>query len=254
MQKWSLEPLTVDPEVQGGFVPVTEWSTPAEPSNTSFRPEAGFADPASLLAALSREERAQVMELVDQDIRTEYEARAQQAQAEQIQAEAQRQATLTEALDQWRDQFSVALRQEIDDALSTLARRTVDIAVLMAEKLVRREVVADTGVLVRALETVLFKTEAGSSMQVTAHPDDATWLRDNPELCSRLRITEVKDDRRLARGGALVSTDSGEWDATIERQLAVLAETFEEAFLLPAEADPVLNAAPDDPTPEVDDA
>jgi len=249
MQKWCPEPLTVDPEIQGGFVPLSDWSTDAAPTDSSFRPEAGFSDPSSLLAALSRAERAQIMELLEQDIRAEYEQRYAQELAERQQAEETRLAEAAADCSRWRSEFSGGVRTEVEDALSTLARRTVDIAVLMAEKLVRREVTTDEDVLVRALETVLYKAEAGSSLKVTAHPDDAAWLNQNDELRQRLRIVDVKEDRRLQRGGALVKSDEHEWDATIERQLSVLAETFEEAFLLPADADP----APE-PQPEDDDA
>jgi len=255
MQKWCPEPLTIDPDIQGGFVPLSDRSDAAEASNLAFRPEAGFAEPAHLLAALSRDERTQIIELVAQDIRREYEDRAQAESAALNAAETQRVAQAVADCARWRTEFSEGIRHEVEDALSTLARHTVDIAVIMAEKLVRREIETDRDVLVRALETVLYKVEAGSSMQVTAHPEDAAWLREHADLRERLRVTEVKEDRRLERGGALVKSNDSEWDATIERQLSVLGETFEEAFLLPAESETENDC--DDPTgpvPEDHDA
>lgn len=233
MQKWCPEPLTVDPG-RGAFVPLSEWHDDApDAPERGFRPEAGFADVASLLASLSRDEREQVMKLVEVDMRREYEQKHQADEDARKQATAQRLATLEDVNARWRDQFAGEVRREVEDALSTLAARTVEMARLMAEKVVRREVASDPQVLVRALETVLYKIEAGCSLQVTVHPDDAAWLVDHPELRDRLRITEVKDDRRLERGGALVRTRDEEWDVTVERQLSVLTETLEEALSLP---------------------
>ena len=209
-----------------------------EPSESvrGFRPEAGFADAAGLLASLSREERAQVVTLVENDLRREYERRHQEEAAAREAAAAERQAAEAVQRARWQDEFAGGVRREVEAALATLAQHTAAIARLMAEKLVRREVAADPEVLLRTLETVLFKVEAGCSLRVTVHPDDAEWLRQQAEACARLRITEVKDDRRLEPGGALVKADDQEWDASIERQLDVLAESLTEALALPAPA------------------
>lgn len=242
MQKWCPEPLTVEPG-GGAFVPLSEWHDDAPTAqDRGFRPEAGFSDGASLLASLSRDERAQVVKLVEVDMRREFEQKHVAAEESRNQATAQRLATLEDVNARWRDQLADEVRREVEAALDTLAARTVEMARLMAEKLVRREVAADPEVLVRALETVLYKVEAGVSLQVTVHPDDAAWLKDHPELRDRLRIAEVKDDRRLQRGGALVRTRDEEWDVTVERQLSVLGEALDEALSLPAD----LPDAPED--------
>jgi flagellar biosynthesis/type III secretory pathway protein FliH len=225
----------VDHAQGGAFIPLSGSAT-AESSEPvrGFRPEAGFADAAGLLSSLSRDERAQVVTLVENDLRREYEQRCQEESAAREAALAERQAAETAQRARWQEEFAGGVRREVEAALASLAQHTAAIARLMAEKLVRREVAADPEVLLRALETVLFKVEAGCSLQVTVHPDDAAWLRQQTEACARLRIAEIKDDRRLDPGGALVKADGHEWDATIERQLDVLAETLAEALALPA--------------------
>ncbi|MEZ4388762.1 MAG: FliH/SctL family protein [Candidatus Krumholzibacteriia bacterium] len=215
-------------------------------TNVQFRPEAGFADARGLLAALSRDERAEIMALVEQDLRKEYEQKAQDAAAAHAAAEAARLAAEADACSRWREEFGGGIRREIEASLATLAAQTTAIAVLMAEKLVRREVTVDRGVLERALATVLYKVEAGCVLQVTAHPDDAAWLLDHPELRDQLRVGEVKSDRRLERGGALVKAADTEWDVTVERQLGVLSETLDDALALPADV-------PEGPHPSGDD-
>jgi len=236
----------------GSFQPLAA-TTPTE-ATPGFRPEAGFADSRGLLAQLSREERAQVVELIEQDLRREYEERALQEAASR---DAAAQAALAEQeaiLTRWQEEFGGSVQRAHAEALASLARRTVEVALQMATKVVRREVAQDPGVLVRALETVLYKVDAGCPLSVTVHPEDARWLTTEAALRERLRIAEVKEDRRLDRGGCLIQADGHEWDATVSRQMAVLAETLEEALATPpdgspkpAVGDPVL----DDPAPEV---
>mgnify|MGYP002066460784 CR=1 FL=1 len=84
--------------------------------------------------------------------------------------------------------------------------------------------------------TALFKAEAGCSMSVTLHPDDAAWLADAATVRERLRIREIKEDRRLEAGGAVVKIDDLEWDATIASQLERLGQVVEEAVGVRAEA------------------
>jgi flagellar biosynthesis/type III secretory pathway protein FliH len=191
------------------------------------------------------------MELLDQDVRRDYEDKCRLETAKREKADTERQAAEAAAQDQWQRELADGLRREIEDALATLANQTVTMATLMATKLVRREVAADPEVLVRTLETVLYKAEAGSSLSITAHPEDATWLEAAPELCERLRIREIKADRRLERGGCFVRADDLEWDATVERQLAVLGEALDEALAVPPEQDIEADAVP---RPEDQDA
>jgi flagellar biosynthesis/type III secretory pathway protein FliH len=85
-------------------------------------------------------------------------------------------------------------------------------------------------VLLRAVETILFKAEPGVRLEVTCHPDDAALFIGSPDLRARLRIGEVKEDRRIARGGCLVRAGDLEWDATLQRQLSVLEEVAHAAL------------------------
>ena len=251
MQRWCPEPLGVETAAAGVFealAPAVAASVADE--DGGFRPETGFRDPTRLLRQLSREERAEVVELLEQDLRREYEDRLQRELAERDEAAARRQAEETELHDRWQRELGEGLRREVLDALGSLARETAAMAVVMATKLVRREVAQDPEVLVRTLETVLYKSAAGCPLAVTVHPDDAAWLAAAPAVRERLRIREVKEDRRLERGGCLVNTDELEWDATVERQLAVLGEAMDEALAMPPEpGEAGAEATPPEATP-----
>ncbi len=242
MQKWCPESLVSTPASSGAFEPLAPATASLDADASGFRSEAGFNDPQNLLRQLSREERTQIMELLEQDLRREYDDRYRQETAARNDAESERIRTLTEQHERWQRELTVGVRREVRDALSTLARHTAAIAAIMATKLVRREVEHDPEILVRALETVLYKTAAGCPLSVTVHPDDASWLESAPAVRERLRIREIKEDRRLEPGGCLVKTDELEWDATVERQLAVLTDALDEALAVPP-------AQPDDPAP-----
>jgi flagellar biosynthesis/type III secretory pathway protein FliH len=226
MQKWCPEPLAPDTARDRGFVAVA--AAPGE--RTGFRPEAGFADQANLLGQLSREERAQLVDLVELDLRAEYEARLTAATAEMAAAHAAELADARAAIACCEQSFAAGAVTAFETATRDLADAAVTLAVQLAEKMVRARVEADTGVLVRALETILFKAEPGVQLDVTCHPDDAALFTGSPELRARLRIGEVKPDRRIERGGCLVRAGDLEWDATLQRQLSVLEEVARAAL------------------------
>ena len=232
MQKWCPEPLEPPAGARPSLASLTPpWSTPASWQASSFRPESGFSSSEALLSSLSREERVQVAKLLEDDLRKEYERRRLEEEAsrkKEADAAAARMAA-------WQDSLSQQLQQAFRSALSMLASRISECALIMAAKVVRKQVEQDPEVLVRSLETVLYKAEPGCSLSVTVHPDDAVWLAADPEIRQRLRIRDMKEDRRVERGGCLVEIDEAEWDATISRQLSTLCENLAAVLSVPPE-------------------
>jgi hypothetical protein len=226
MQKWCPEPLTPDRAGSGDFVAVAV----AGDERTVFRPEAGFADQQNLLGQLSREERAQLVDLVELDLRAEYDARLADELAQLAARHEEDLATARTSLASCQEAFAANAVAAFDAATRDLADAAVALAVQLAEKLVRARVEADPGILRRAVETILFKAEPGVLLDVTCHPDDAALFTASAELRARLRIGEVKEDRRIARGGCLVRAGDLEWDATLQRQLSVLEEVARAAL------------------------
>ncbi len=226
MQKWCPEPLAPDAAGDRGFVPVSV--APSE--RTGFRPETGFADRRHLLEQLSRDERTQLVDLVEIDLRAEYEARLAAETARLAAQHAEDLATARAALTSCQEAFADGAVAAFAAATRDLADAAVALALQLAEKLVRVRVEADTGVLVRAVETILFKAEPGVQLDVTCHPDDAALFLSSPDLRARLRIGDVKQDRRIARGGCLVQAGDLEWDATLQRQLSVLEDVARAAL------------------------
>jgi flagellar biosynthesis/type III secretory pathway protein FliH len=123
-----------------------------------------------------------------------------------------------------------------------LAEEATDLAVAIAEKIIRERAAIDRGVLIRTLETALYKVQSERPVVVLVHPEDAVWLESDGDLRERLKIEAVVPDRRVDVGGCRIRTDDAEWDATLKQQLAGLANLVE-GSLIPEEE----TEAPGDP-------
>jgi len=184
-----------------------------------FRAEYGAAADADPLGVLAPAEQTLVRTRITQEVEAAVRVREDERW--------RRHAEETQA---FAHGLAAALEAETQAVLEGVARSAADLALIVAERIVRREVVADPAIVARALEDLLLRLPASAPLTVTVHPDDAAWLDDQPDLRTRLRIAAVQPDRRMTRGGALVVADRREWDATVDGQLAALAEAVEAAL------------------------
>jgi flagellar biosynthesis/type III secretory pathway protein FliH len=224
MQKWCPEPLVSDEEagaLHRRRAAAAAQQTAGDPRQAErqrlFQLDTAPARAEQLLETLSAEEREQLFELVEADVTAAFTAQAETRSREQIAHLQQMMANLT-----------AQLREEVRSEIGTLAREAIALSVRIAEKIVRARVAVDGEVLVRALETVLYKLEGTGSMTVTLNPEDAAVLEERPDLLASLRITALRSDRRISRGGCLVHSERQEWDATLESQLETLEEMVRE--------------------------
>ncbi|MHB8079065.1 MAG: FliH/SctL family protein [Candidatus Krumholzibacteriia bacterium] len=213
MRKWSPEEFT-PPAASGGFSLLAP--APGAAAGRGFRAEYGAAAGADPLARLAPAEQAAVRERIGQEVEASLRAR-----------EDDRWRRHEEETQAFANGLAAALEAETQSVLAGVARSAADLALVVAERIVRREVAADPAILARALEDLLLRLPAGAPLTVTVHPDDAAWLADQPDLRARLRIATVQPDRRMTRGGALAIADRREWDATVNGQIAALAEAVE---------------------------
>ncbi len=126
----------------------------------------------------------------------------------------------------WSREFSSGLARDRHD----MAVDAAGLAVALARKIIRDTAAVDQDLVIRTLETALFKAQDSHPLTVSLHPDDAEYLVQNPELMSRLRIDQVVPDRRMEKGGCRLRAGSKEWDATVTRQVDTLAAIVEEAL------------------------
>lgn len=233
MQKWLPDAFEVEDAIRaatvdkGAFEPETGAAPSGDqPARPGFRSEAGFADSQSLLNHLTQRERAQLFDLVEQDVAAEYQEREDQIKAATEQEMQSLQANFQASLQALATQLEEATTGQLQEIAAAAAR----LAVQLAGKIVRSTVEVDPQVLARVLETTLYKLTGDTQLTVSLNPEDAAWLEGQPELCKELKIGRITPDRRIERGGCIASGSGQEWDATLARQLESLTEIVEEAI------------------------
>jgi flagellar assembly protein FliH len=114
----------------------------------------------------------------------------------------------------------VALRESTAEALE---RDAVELALALAEKVVAGALTAEPERVLDVVRGALRRLAERRRVTVLVHPDDLELVRDAAgTLASELggiEHCEVQAERRLARGGAVVRTDEGQVDASVETQL-----------------------------------
>lgn len=115
----------------------------------------------------------------------------------------------------------IALREATAEAVE---RDAVELAVQLAEKIVAGALDADAERVLDVVRGALRRLSERRRVTVLVHPDDLELVQAAAAgFASELggiEHCEVQSERRLARGGAVVRTDEGQVDASIETQLA----------------------------------
>ncbi len=207
-----------------------------------FVSESGLSAPDKIMNHLTPEERAQVFELVEQDIKRDYETREQELRQQFTADLDKNRLAFDEALAAYVENISRSVTANLKESADESAR----LAVQLAEKIIRQQVKIDHYTLVRAMETTHFKIEGAREVTVCVSPEEAGWLNGHPEVCERLGIHKVVADRRVDSGGCLVKTEKREWDATVKGQLDFLGELVEEMINTAAEPDLSVTGEADD--------
>jgi len=139
---------------------------------------------------------------------------------------------LDDLTNSWNDALG-AWEQQRSDLFLEARTDVLRFALVLAGKIIHRQLTLDPLVVQRQLEESLKFVSAGSSVLVSIAPDDRTVIeRALPDLLQRIGACEhvrIKENPNITRGGCIVSTAGGSIDATIETQLKRIAET-----LLPA--------------------
>jgi flagellar assembly protein FliH len=114
----------------------------------------------------------------------------------------------------------VALRDATAEAVE---RDAVELAVQLAEKIVAGALDVDPERVLDVVRAALRRLSERRRVTVLVHPDDLELVRAASEGFAAelggIEHCEVQAERRLVRGGAVVRTDEGQVDASIETQL-----------------------------------
>lgn len=133
-----------------------------------------------------------------------------------------------------------------DDLLSTARTDVLRFAVAFAERIVRRTVELDPGLVTATLEAALAQVLRPSRLVVECHPEDLALVEQTlPDLIARFAPganAEARANPETGRAGVVLRSEAGTIDATIRTQIDRLVEA-----LLPGEPSP--GAAPDGESP-----
>jgi flagellar assembly protein FliH len=115
----------------------------------------------------------------------------------------------------------VVLRAATAEAVE---RDAVELAVQLAEKVVAGTLDAAPERVLDVVRGALRRLSERRRVTVLVHPDDLELVRASADGFAAelggIEHCEVQAERRLSRGGAVVRTDEGQVDASIETQLA----------------------------------
>lgn len=115
----------------------------------------------------------------------------------------------------------VALRAATAEAVE---RDAVELAVQLAEKIVAGTLEAEPARVLDVVRGALRRLSERRRVTVLVHPDDLELVRASADGFAAelggIEHCDVQAERRVSRGGAIVRTDEGQIDASIETQLA----------------------------------
>ena len=182
------------------------------------------AQAAEVLAAAQRQAeavrtkaRSDGLADAQKDLAQQVEERARQMTEERIR-------TATAACQQAVD----SLNSDTTQWLQEWRDLTIDLAISMAEKLIRQSMEQGLEPLRVWLEEALMLMRDARDVHILVHPDDFTWagryLQQMAKHVPHAGTAEVLPDPEVSRGGCIVRCQHGQVDQQLETQLARLGE------------------------------
>jgi flagellar biosynthesis/type III secretory pathway protein FliH len=122
--------------------------------------------------------------------------------------------------------------QAVEAVVPVAEERAVELAVVLAEKILSTALEADPALVAAVVTGALRRVLPGGPFVVEVNPADVELVRaslgDVERELGALPSLEVAGERRVGRGGCIVRTPEGELDARLERQLVRAAELLRE--------------------------
>lgn len=172
------------------------------------------------------------------------------ADAETIRRQAQAEG-LEQGRQQGRQEIEAALQQKVESFCETiqtllqsihqekdrLIRRSesqlIDLACVIAGRIVRKEIEQDDLAVVRIVQQAIDLATEKEKLTVRLNPADLEWVRQHTdqilESHDGLKEIHFEDDPRIERGGCMIETIAGNVDARLERQMEEIQRGLEES-------------------------
>jgi len=112
--------------------------------------------------------------------------------------------------------------------------RSVELAKVLAERLLGSALVAEPSVIFGMAEVALKEARGARRVTIEAHPLDAATLRSDISRITAMpiiaEVVAIEENDQLARGSLTLSTDLGTIDAKLAPQLERLGRALEDAL------------------------
>ncbi|MBK7578809.1 MAG: hypothetical protein IPI67_01270 [Myxococcales bacterium] len=126
---------------------------------------------------------------------------------------------------------AVALARHEAAADERALDRSVELARLLAERLLGEELRLDPARVTAIAKRALAEARGARRVRIVAHPDDVRWLESEREsLTGTLEVLELTADATRASGSLRLETEIGVLDGALAPQLDRLAETLRESL------------------------
>lgn len=183
------------------------------PSSTAEESALGRARRIDAQVARAREEAARIVEEAHARAADVADAAAREAREQEV-------ARLAAAF--------LALRAEDERRAERELERVIELATLLAERLVGEAIRVEPARVTELAAAALRETRGARRVRIDAAPEDVPALTD--ALGAIGHAAEIHPDVRLTRGSLVVHTDLGAIDARLEPQLTRLAAALREAL------------------------
>lgn len=220
MQNWSPETFA-DTGRHAVTESTADWhpeqKQPATGAESLFRKDTWGRGPGKPRDLLTREEREALQRQVEEEVTAAHRQQLEEARIE-----------LRQENTAWLTHLGAEIQSASDRKLQDIARNTGQLALALAERVLRRAIRVDPDILFRALEVLLRKVEADAGLELRVNPADAELLEASEDLKRQLHLDRIIPDRRIERGGCLVRAGRQMWDATLRGQIEALTEVVDE--------------------------
>jgi flagellar assembly protein FliH len=150
-------------------------------------------------------------------------ARAQQVQAAVNQEAVDRYEAMVEAERARVDEFLASMEEQLEFHDQKIERTVVQLAVTIAELIVKREVSIDREIVLREAREALRRVVGVQQLTLRVNPFDLELVRGQKSAlmagAESIRDLRIEPDEAVARGGCIVESDSGNVDARLSTQL-----------------------------------
>jgi len=128
--------------------------------------------------------------------------------------------------------FLVSIQEQLEVLQSRAERTVVHLAIAVAEQIIKREVMLDRELVLRQIKEAVRRVMGVGHIKLRVNPSDEQMVRDHRAgLLSgsdSIREIVVEPDEKVAPGGCILESDSGNVDARLATQLQKIEVAFTE--------------------------